>query len=162
MVNLFVSFLLFTLLSNVFTDNKINFKLVKGSMLTISGTTNVKAKFKCECQENFYLGKYSMKASETNDTVTVDFKNATIVIPTKSFICENDGMTEDMHKALKADDHPTVTFNVVKAKIPKENIKGATIIADLTITGSTKRIILPLDVEQFDNNMYRFLVLKSY
>lgn len=154
-----LSFLLF--INSSITEQNVNFKIIKGSKLTISGTTNVKAKFNCECKENFYLSKYQMSVVDNPDTAIISFKNASIVIPTKAFVCENDGMTEDMHKALKADEFPTIIFNVISANIPKGNIKGATILADLVITGNSKKITIPLTVEEAGNSQYRFLGSKD-
>lgn len=156
-----ISFLLFFLILYVTMAQNVNFKLVKGSSLTISGTTNIKKPFECACNENFYLAKYQLHSRDMMDTVYVDFTNATVIIPTKSFICENESMTEDMHEALKANEFPTVSLTVIKASIPKDNISAATITADLTITGVTKRITLPLEVEQYAKNMYRFVGVKD-
>lgn len=139
----------------------VNFKLIKGSTLTISGNTNIRKPFECACNENFYLAKYEIRSRDLNDTVYVDFTNATVVIPTKSFICENESMTEDMHEALKADEYPTISLSIIKASIPKKNINAAYITADLTITGVTKRISLPLEVDQYAKNMYRFVGVKD-
>ncbi len=156
----FITIINVLLFINVAAQN-INFKLIKGSTLTISGTTNIKKPFECTCDENFYLAKYDMYSRDINDTVYVNFTNATVVFPTKSFICENEGMTEDMHNALKAEEYPTLSLTIIKASIPKNNINTAFITADLTINGTTKRISLPLVVDQFARNMYRFVGVKD-
>jgi polyisoprenoid-binding protein YceI len=66
-----------------------------------------------------------------------------IVIPTTSLTSPKDGIDKNMHKALKAADHPEIRF-----RLRELNVAAGTAVGQLTIAGVEKDVTLSVQVKR--------------
>lgn len=67
---------------------------------------------------------------------SVSFKSMTITIPVSEIESGSGGLTKNMHKYLKEDDHPIITFNLTEVTSVELDGNSATIIADGVINAA--------------------------
>ena len=68
-----------------------------------------------------------------------------VVIPTASLTSPKDGIDKNMHKALKANDHPDIRF-----RLRSLDVAAGTAIGQLTIAGVEKEVTLNVQVKRQD------------
>jgi polyisoprenoid-binding protein YceI len=68
-----------------------------------------------------------------------------VVIPTVSLTSPKDGIDKNMHKALKATDHPEIRFRLASL-----DVAAGTAVGQLTIAGVEKDVTLQVQVKRQD------------
>src|SRR5688572_6893906 len=82
--------------------------------------------------------------------VTKPIKKVVVTIPVKSLKCGKDKMDENTYKALKAGAFPEIRYVLDTYEVTKaiENGFTATTTGDLTVTGVTTKVTIPITAER--------------
>ena len=123
---------------------------VEGTTVTVTGTST--------------LHDWKVESKKIEGTVSVEpsfFETTSpaptvkVQIPAKSLLSDKDKMNDLMWKALKADKHPTITYELTSAEKPAVTAKGFTVktTGKLTIAGTTKPVNMTVDVIRDGNRM---------
>lgn len=114
-----LSLSLFMLSADKITPIRLVYNIDENSELYLLGSTNVN-NFRCDCKDKF---QPSILEGEINpSTRLIQFKNAKLRIKTKLLSCRNNVMNRDLHKALKAEEFPYITVDLLNAQ-PLHNEK---------------------------------------
>ena len=145
------------------TENYYSYRISESSNITISGTTNVNT-FECLWSGNVLQGSLVASIDKFNDEIK--FENAALLIDIKRFDCENQIMSNDMHKAMGADEHPNIEIKLLKAKtIDNTQISANSgelkVDVVITINGVQKETSLNVNWISADNIYYWFSGSKS-
>ena len=111
------------------------------STLVVEGTSTVR---------DYRCGAGSMESTiTTRPDAAIDglVESARVSIPVAQLECGNGKMNDHMRKALKANDHPNVIFQLTSYTV---NGSDAVIAGELTIAGTTKRIEMPATIQNED------------
>lgn len=78
---------------------------------------------------------------------SVSFKSMTISIPVSEIESGSGGLTKNMHKYLKDDEHPIITFNLTEVTSVELDGNNATITADgvINAAGVDQSVVLTVD-----------------
>lgn len=113
------------------------------STLSISGTST--------------LHDWEMTAENFNGNLSVDLgveemkiNTLRLTVPVKSLKSGKSGMDNNAYKALKADDHPNISFQLIKVEncsLSKKECFDVQAVGNLTIAGTTQQIKVPMVAE---------------
>jgi len=126
------------------------------SKLWINGTSTVRA---FQCSAKSFETKVEASAPDAVSAILAGTKavqSAELVVPAASLDCRNGTMNEHMLKALKAKDHPTITFRIGSYDVAKaaDGIDG-TAVGQLTLGGVTKDITVTAHAKQEPGGVIR-------
>lgn len=115
------------------------------SRLWIEGSSNIN-QFECEAKE--YSGRADVTNSATSENGTEQYTNDLdihVEIVTDKFDCGKSRMNRDLKSALKAEEHPKITFKYNYARtvsVPgsTDNTYSVLVNGDLTVAGTTREI----------------------
>ncbi|SFT09121.1 Polyisoprenoid-binding protein YceI [Zhouia amylolytica] len=135
--------ILFCLIMGVHLGVAQEYKVAKQtSALIVEGTSNIHDwEIKAENQS----GVITFKSIDNAEIAKLNFS-----VETESLKSGKSGMDKNTYKALNAKKYKTIKFNLIKVKetTAKGNNKyDVKLEGDLTISGTTKRITLPLQME---------------
>jgi hypothetical protein len=157
-------FLLFGLQSGK-TSFKVVYQVEASSRLFLNGSTSIN-NYQCYCTDRFPANTLSAEINASNKTIS--FTGAGLLIKTKLLNCKNKLMNRDMHKALKADEHPFIEvalLEVTAADLPAElqlntwyEYKAK---AQLTIAGVSKPATITVQVKKISPHLFRLLAAKN-
>ena len=111
------------------------------STLAVEGTSTVRD---YRCAAGTMESTITTRSAATIDAVV---EAARVSIPVAQLECGNGKMNDHMRKALRANDHPNVIFQLTSYTV---NGSDAVIAGELTIAGTTKRIEMPATILQED------------
>lgn len=158
-----LSFFLFA--SDKVTNHKLSFQIEDHSSLSLSGKTNVNS-FDCTCTEKFPPSFLEAEIDES--TNTIHFKNTSIQIKTTALNCKKYLMTKDMHKALKAEQYPFITVELLDAMamhtektLETGRFYPYTANTSITIGGITKPQKLIVRVQRLSEHLIKFSASKD-
>lgn len=123
--------------------------------IVIDGTSNARdwdAKVESVNAE-FKLKGYNGNGLSLNDLEPAHFQTLTLQMPVESIDSGTRGLTRNIHKYLKGNDHPIITFELKNVKEIQTNGSTATITAEGVVTAAGKS--LPVDMivnAENDNN----------
>jgi YceI-like domain len=144
--------LLFALTGN--NNFKLIYKIDAKSRLYLNGKTNINS-YECYCKDNFPAATISGIEKENG---SINFNGAVLSVKTSLLSCKNKLMNRDMHKALKAEEHPYITVALHDAaavnKLSKLNINtwySFQANVTLTIAGVSKPALLQVQVNKLSN-----------
>ncbi|MGI9544146.1 MAG: YceI family protein [Cyclobacteriaceae bacterium] len=124
------------ILTNVDFGHPTSWKVEKSSYLKINGATNIN-RFHCSFDSPTLSDTLSLNLNY--DKTTVFFINKDITIPIASFDCQNNFITKDFRKTLKAEQHPTINLSFQSINLtPDLGLKTADGIIKISIAGKTK------------------------
>ena len=86
---------------------EVSFSIDPGSVISILGTSTV-GSFRCESDKVIGGGRLGWEHEDTGEP----FVEAMLTSLVTAFDCKNGKMTNDLHKALKYELHPDVSFSV--------------------------------------------------
>ncbi len=159
---LFLSFSLVVLfsLSNLFAqaDSKADYNIINSSTLTIKGTSTL---HDWKVDAKIINGNLTIDngSSETSVVANLgDLSAMKVVIPVKGLKSGESGMDDKMDDALKADDHPAITYalNKVDSVVYNDKSKDEFTIntyGTLTIAGVSKNIEMKVNGKVDSNNI---------
>lgn len=140
---------------------EIRYIIDDASYLTIEGSSNVTG-FECKCTQDFTPSSLETEVFENGKKAL--FRGGNLTIRTKSFDCGQKGISKDMHKALKADNHPYISIEVLEVIQKKQFFRTSnqewipmTAKANLTIAKCTQTLDLQIKGIQVDSGRYRFV-----
>lgn len=156
---------LFMLSADKLTPIRLAYHIDEKSQLYLLGSTNVNT-FKCDCKDKF---QPSILEGEINpSTRLIQFKNAKLRIKTKLLSCRNNVMNRDMHKALKAEEFPFITVDLLNAQ-PLHNEKemqpgkvySYNVNTVMHIAGISKPQLMQVKFLRTKDNLYKLTASKD-
>nr|WP_294906076.1 hypothetical protein [uncultured Lacibacter sp.] len=162
---LFILFSLFMLSADRMAPIRLAYQIDENSQLFLLGSTNVN-NFKCDCKDKFQPA--ILEGDINPGTRLIRFNNAKLRIKTKLLSCRNNVMNRDMHKALKAEEFPYISVDLVTAQ-PLHNEKemqaGKVYTYNVTtvihIAGISKTQIMQVKLLRSKDNLYRLTASKD-
>jgi hypothetical protein len=142
------------------------YRILEGSNLTISGTTNMN-KFTCSCTEP--MAAQVLYIDELDDEhCTVFFRETNLELNVNALDCGNKMMNKDMYNALNADIYPTIRIELLEVSQEKCNLSGNptdqvkygahTLI---TINGKSREYWMRVTVHETSTNKLHFVSTKD-
>lgn len=80
----------------------------------INGDSNVKSWDAAVNEVNGTLTLHNIEAINAESLTVETFKNLTLTVPVKNIESGSGGLTKNIHKYLKEDDYPNITFELVE------------------------------------------------
>ncbi|MBX9782155.1 MAG: YceI family protein [Chitinophagaceae bacterium] len=155
--------LLFTLSTN--NTFKVVYKIDGKSRLYLNGKTSIN-NYQRYCTDEFAAA--SLAGTSNDETGIITFSNGNLYIKTSLLSCKNKLMNRDMHKALKAEEHPYIIITLHDAaslnNITKLSINTwyeFTANVTLTIAGVSKKNQLNVMVSKLSNLLFRLKAKKD-
>ena len=136
------------------------------SRLYIEGSSNVNT-FECNSRDKTAPIPFGFTLNETGDTIRLS--NAMLQLYTKNLDCSNSKMNADLCDAMKANQYPTIKIDLLGAMTIgganfediEKDWKPLKVLANLTITNVTKRVVLDVKARKIEGNKYRFVSVKD-
>lgn len=124
------------------------------SKITVAGGSNV---HDWSCSGNKFDATIELDAGSLNQPLGEVAKPITKVvvnIPTKSVKCGKDKMDENMYKALKAEQFPTIKYELSTYKLDPSKTTATSFVAltegQLTVAGVTAKVEIPVTATRKD------------
>jgi polyisoprenoid-binding protein YceI len=118
------------------------------SRVTLDGSSNV---HEWSCATNAFEAQVVVDSSYLSRPVTQVQRPITsveVTIPVRSLRCGHDKMDQNMYKALKADQFPSITYALVSYEIDRTTATAdqftAITTGDITVSGKTIRVQIPI------------------
>lgn len=162
---LFILLSLFFLSADKVVPIRVAYHIDEKSQLFLLGSTNVNT-FKCDCKDKFQPA--ILEGDINPSTRLIQFKNARLRVKTKLLSCRNNVMNRDMHKALKADEFPFITVDLLNA-LPQHNEKemqpgkvyNYNVNTSISIAGINKAQLIQVKMMRTKDNLYRLTASKD-
>lgn len=121
-----------------------------GSSIRVEGTSTLHA---WHAESTSIQGTLEVEQAFFENGSTVP--SLRIEIPTRSLLSDKDKMNKLMWEALKADQHPKITWQLTHADSPVATANGYTIrtTGRLTIAGVTRDVTMPVQVTRNGNSL---------
>jgi polyisoprenoid-binding protein YceI len=116
--------------------------LLEDSRLWIEGTSTL---HDWKCSTGKLAASVELNSGGNSVLGAGSLSKVNVTVPVKSLACGKDKMDENMFKALKADDFPTITYKLVRYDVlPGATKDSAAIraVGHLTIAGATREIVM--------------------
>jgi len=143
---------------------KIAYKIDAKSRLYLNGKTNINS-YECYCNDDFPTAVISGAELENGQ---LNFSHAVLQVKTSLLSCKNKLMNRDMHKALKAEEHPYIIITLHDATALNSNSKLSlntwqeyTATITLTIAGVSKKNQLHVHVNKLSNHLFQLKAKKD-
>ena len=144
---------------------KVQYTIDDKSELYLLGSTNVNS-FKCSCNDEF--APAFIEADINTATKLIHFKNAGLRLKTTLLNCKNNLMNRDMHKALKADQYPFITLQLLSA-LPLHNatemlqgkVYSYEVQTNISIAGISKPQLIHVKLLRSGEHLYRLTASKD-
>lgn len=154
--------LLFTL--NGSDHFKVAYKIDAKSRLYLNGKTNIN-NYECYCNDDFPVAIISGTQQENG---RIDFSNAVLQVKTSLLSCKNKLMNRDMHKALKAAEHPYIIIQLHDAALLNNTSRlqfntwyPFTANITLSIAGVSKKTLLHVHVNKQSQHLFQLKASKD-
>ena len=128
------------------------------SKVTVSGGSNV---HEWECSGTRFDAAIEMDATSLSrplGEVGKPIMKVVVNIPTKSVKCGKDKMDENMYKALKADQFPTIKYELTTYKLDPAKTTATGFVAltegELTVAGTTAKVAIPVTATRKDGGQF--------
>lgn len=128
----------------------------QGSSLKVEGTSNVHDWDGTTSEVNGWIevpGQWSGSGDELRHEPALEGNNATpslqVRIPVKSLEGNRSGLASNMHEAMKAEEHPRVTFTLTEVRSIDSRGQNAavwSVVGDLEVAGARERVELELTI----------------
>lgn len=132
---------------------QVSLEIAAASNMWIDGTSTVN-RFTCHTKDIEGQGHVVEQASYA-DVAT----QGAISVPVRSFDCGNRRMNRDLHDALRAEAHPTITFNVNRIQAeqyaPSDDLP-ITVHGSLTIGGAVRDVSFSGVAIHLPDSLFRF------
>lgn len=130
--------------STVDPDSVVDLAVESGT-IKVSGTSNV---HDWTCEAKRFGAELQVRSAEAG-AVPGGVARAAVTVPVEALDCSNGKMDENLRKALRAGDHPTIAFAMTGHEItPDPSTPGSFQVlarGTLTIAGSTQPIEMTVD-----------------
>lgn len=142
---------------NAQSGNVARLQLEQGSELTLEGTSTIH-EYRCKTtQINAFIDVDPAYQTKDLKSITHPITNVRVVIPVKSLTCGNKKLEENMFKALKADENPTITYvlsgyDVLKPTASADSFDAST-TGMLTISGTQKPVEIKITATRKDDGV---------
>jgi polyisoprenoid-binding protein YceI len=73
-----------------------------------------------------------------------------VAIPAKSLASQKDGLDKNMHKALKTDEHPEITFKLLRFESRPAPATGSRAVGVLRVAGVDRQVTIDITTERKD------------
>lgn len=143
---------------------KVAYKIDAKSRLYLNGKTNIN-NYECYCNDDFPVATISGTQQENG---RIDFSNAVLQVKTSLLSCKNKLMNRDMHKALKAEEHPYIIIQLHDAALLNNTSRlnfntwyPFTANVTLSIAGVSKKNQLQVQVNKLSNHLFQLKASKD-
>lgn len=130
------------------------------SRIWIEGSSTVN-EFSCSTQKVDGIGYLKGKTdSTTEEANSKDSSAVDISVMVKSFDCGIGAMNDDMYKAMKSSEHPTIEYKLIRARVmmKADSLNAVKFVldtyGDLTIAGVTNKEDILISVRGLDDGIY--------
>lgn len=130
-------------LSPAQTVHPVRYVPAAHSRLWLEGTSSVQA-FTCVTFD--IRGSGSLEPNTISQPLSSRV-NASVIVSVSRIDCGNEAMNKDMYRALRADVHPFISFNLKSADSHGRDASGwleGTVKGDLTVAGVTNTVEIPV------------------
>ncbi len=128
------------------------------SKVTVNGGSNV---HEWSCSGSKFDAAIEMDAASLNKPlgeVGKPIMKVVVSIPTKSVKCGKDKMDENMYKALKAEQFPTIKYELTTYKLDASKTTATSFVAltegQLTVAGTTAKVAIPVTATRKDGGQF--------
>lgn len=128
------------------------------SKLTVAGGSNV---HDWSCSGSKFDAAVEMDATSLTlplAEVGKPIVKVVVSIPTKSIKCGKDKMDENMYKALKAEQFPTIKYELTSYKLDPSKTTATSFVAltegQLTVAGTTAKVEIPVTANRKDGGQF--------
>ncbi len=142
---------------NHLIPTKKRFQIERNSKLFLKGTSNVNA-FTCHCEDRY---DEQVVDAEINGGYA-RFKDAGLKLSSKNFNCHNRKIDNDMQKALKSDQYPSIKIELVDTWQDPKCLQGSNkdwfdvrANVSITITNVTQKVCIPVKARQTGPNQFQ-------
>lgn len=118
----------------------------EASTFILHGSSNVN-KFSCFVKDQFCGEELNVCFSQSDNSITFD--DASFSVPVVGFDCGNKLISRDMHKALKANEFPLMSFKLLKID-HYNDVPVAKLL--ISIAGFSKLCLLTYDLSNHEND----------
>lgn len=150
-------FLFSVIFGTAVAQSNNSFTLTDNSTMQIEGTSNVHD-WTAEVEQMDFNIEFNAPALQS-DSPSNPVEDLSLTIPVDNIESGKGGMNRKMHGALKKDDHPSITFNLISSELVN-NSPGSSFELDvtgtLTVAGVEKEINFPVEGTIEDDGTYRF------
>lgn len=150
-----LSQLLFLTCSSFFAQSTFSVELQKNSSLTINGTTNILPFKLSQSGDKLTKRNFIITATQNQNRIILNQNQQSIFV--KSFNSENKMALRDFLKLVKADNYPNfhiqLNYFEMLPNVKTTDIAKANVSVNITITGKTKQINIPITSHQ-DGDLY--------
>lgn len=157
-------FIIFLFTLSTANNFKVAYKIDAKSRLYLNGKTNINS-YECYCNDDFPTAIISGAEQENG---TIHFTNAVLQVKTSLLSCKNKLMNRDMHKALKAEEHPYIIIVLHDAETLSNNSKLSyntwqefKANVTLTIAGVSKKVQLQVKVNKLSKHLFQLKASKD-
>ena len=133
-----------------------------GTDLSLEGTSNVHD-WSCEVKEITGKGAFVDAILKGEKIPDNPIKDVHLTIPVKSIKSGKSKMDDIMYDALKAEEHPTIHYNLVSASVVREEGNEFTLHTKgkLTVAGVTRQIEHQVQGKKIDGHSVKFTGIKT-
>lgn len=128
------------------------------SKVTVHGGSNV---HEWSCSGTQFDAAIEMDATSLSKPlgeVAKPIMKVVVSIPTKSVKCGKDKMDDNMYKALKADQFPTIKYELTGYKLDPSKTTASSFVAltegQLTVAGTTAKVAIPVTATRKDGGQF--------
>ena len=127
------------------------------SMIWVDGTSSL---HDWTCEAPAVAGTLEAEASAPEvDTLIESLTRVEITVPVKALDCKKGKMDRKAYDALKADEHPQITYRLQSATVLEETQDGQVALnaeGTLTIAGAERPVTLKVTAKPVGEGSYRF------
>ncbi len=156
-------FIIFLFTFSTANNFKVAYKIDAKSRMYLNGKTNIN-NYECSCNDDFPASVISGTETENG---TTHFNNAVLQIKTSLLSCKNKLMNRDMHKALKAEEHPYIIITLHEAAMMnKTQVQLNTWYnynanVTLTIAGVSRKTQLHVQLNKKSSHLFQLKASKE-
>ena len=152
--NMVLSALAVAAMGFVPAGSKLQLQLLSGSGVLVHGETNLSSF--C-CQGGMPKAMESARADLLSEEGKVVFSGARFSVPTAQMDCGNRLMNSDLQKTLKADQHPTIQFELKSLEFSKRRGQtGGIVNLSMVVAGEQRNVQSRFNFLMDDRALYLF------
>ncbi|HZV71815.1 MAG TPA: YceI family protein [Saprospiraceae bacterium] len=142
------------------------YRILEGSILTISGKTNMNH-FSCSCSEPMPAQVFYIDELDDEHCTTI-FRETNHVLKINSLDCGNKMMNKDMYKALNSSLYPDIKIELLEVSNEKCDLSGNSTsktkfiaLTRITLNGKSRNYWMKVTVQEITTNKFHFITEKD-
>ena len=142
------------------------YRILEGSLLTITGTTNM-SHFSCSCNEPMPAQVFYIDELDDEHCTTI-FRETSHALKINALDCGNKMMNKDMYKALNANVYPDIKIELLEVSNEKCDLSGNAssqvkfvALTRITLNGQSRNYWMKVTVQEITANKFHFVSEKD-